>query len=75
MVSCGEFPVVWGWLRLIGGYLPEWEDDQGGNWVGKTWIKRGELRGFCGQFAGCYCPMLRGLNFLLAEPRLILKEE
>jgi hypothetical protein len=37
------------------------EDDEGGNWVGKTWIKRGELRGFCGQFAGCYRPVVRGL--------------
>jgi hypothetical protein len=37
--------------------------------VGKTWIKRGELHGFCGQFAGCYRPMVRGLNFLLAELR------
>jgi hypothetical protein len=61
----------WVSLRLIGGCLQELEDNEGGNWVGKTWIKRGELRGFCGQFAGCYRPMVRGLNFLLAEVRQI----
>ena len=37
--------------------------DRDGNWVGNTWIKRGELRGFCGQFAGCCCPMRRGSSF------------
>jgi hypothetical protein len=33
----------------------------------KTWIKRGELRGFCGKFAGRYFAMVRRVNLLLVD--------
>jgi hypothetical protein len=68
---CGELWLISGcsWFRLglSLGIFGKLQDDEGGNWMGKTWTKRGELRGFCGQFAGCYRLMPRGSDFLVDE--------
>jgi hypothetical protein len=70
VVNCGEFPVFPGFVRVTREHLRELEDDGGKNMVGKTWTKRGELRGFCGQFAGCYRSSdKQGIPLLLPELR------
>jgi hypothetical protein len=50
-----SFRVFLALFWLIGADLWQLEGDEVEDGMGKTWIQRGELRGFCGQFAGCYC--------------------
>jgi hypothetical protein len=61
-------------FRFIALDLWQLYDDRDGNWVEKTWIKRGELRGFCGRFAGC-CDRRCGVESSACRVRQIRSRE
>jgi hypothetical protein len=58
VVSCGDAVLGVGSGLLV--FLQGLAADECGDALEKTWIKRGELRGFCGKFAGRYFAMVRG---------------
>jgi hypothetical protein len=47
-----DFWLLRGWLRFAGLFLLGWGAESVIFLMVKTWIKRGELCGFCGHFDG-----------------------